>query len=32
MKNYNTYQPTQKPQGGKTPTGRGMLCNDFEGL
>ncbi len=25
-KNY-TYQPTQKPQGGKTSNGLGMLCS-----
>ena len=27
MRTYNTYQPTQKPQGGKTSNGLGMLCS-----
>jgi hypothetical protein len=28
MRNYTTYQTTQKPQGGKTSNGLGMLYNE----
>jgi hypothetical protein len=28
MKTYTTYQPKQKPQGGKTPNGLGMSYHE----